>query len=209
MSLVSKLLSSGFGIWLVCSQVLFGMSAAYAQNELIDVEPPLIEHDVNGEVEATSRQSFVATVVDDAELDSVSLHYRFKDDPEYNTVQMDRVSYSSTYIVHIPTDPNDARDIEYYIQAQDKAGNRTVRGYAFNPLLRKINSSSVAVEPPPTQKSPSAVESTDKRKKALYVVLGVLAAGAIASTIDFGGSGNESGCPNGQCQVRVEIGQPQ
>jgi len=206
-SLVSKLLSSGFGIWFAFSQILFGMSAAYAQNELIDVEPPLIEHTVDGEMEATSRQHFVATVVDDAELDSVSLFYRFKDDPTYSTVLMKRVSYSSTYIVHIPTDPDEARDIEYYIQAIDKAGNRTVRGYAFNPLLRKINPASVATESTQAQTSPSMFESIGKRKTALYVVLGVLAVGAVVASADLNGSDPE-GCPNGQCRVTVTVEQP-
>ena len=138
MSLVSKLLSGGFTFWFAISQILMGMPAAYAQSDLIDVEPPLIEHNVVGAVEPAARQSFFATVVDDAELDSVSLYYRFQNDPNYSTVAMQRVSYSSTYIAHIQTDADSPRNIEYYIQAQDKAGNRTVRGYAFNPLLREM-----------------------------------------------------------------------
>ncbi len=208
MSLVSKLLNLGFAGWFALSQVLFGMSAAYAQSDIIDVEPPLIEHSIDGAVEATTRQSFVATVVDDDELDSVILYYRFQDDPAYSTSQMNRVSYSSTYIAHIPTDPTSARNIEYYIQARDKAGNRTVRGYAFNPLLREINAPNIAAESSPTTAPASTVESGSKRKTVLYVVLGVLAAGAIAAAVDTGGTDDGPACPNDLCTVTINVGQP-
>jgi len=205
-SLVSKLMRLGFAVWFACTQIFFGMSTAYAQNDLIDVEPPLIEHTIVSAVEAASRQSFFATVVDDAELDSVSLYYRFQDDPAYSTVLMNRVSYSSTYTVHIPTDPDSARNIEYYIQARDKAGNRTVRGYAFNPLLREINLPTTAAEPVATETQPGMFESIGKRKTVLYVVLGVLAVGAIAVAADSGG--DEPSCPNNLCTITINVGQP-
>jgi len=166
-SLVSKLLSWGFVGWFALSQVLFGMSAAYAQSDLTDVEPPLIEHTVMDAVEAAERQSFIATVVDDAELDSVSLYYRFQDDPTYNSLEMSRVSYSSTYIAHVPTDTNSARNIEYYIQARDKAGNRTVRGFAFNPLVREINTSGGAVVEPNPHLLPSLNQPVEGRQSCM------------------------------------------
>jgi len=208
-SLVSKLTKMGFAVWFAFSQILLGTTAAYAQSDLIDVEPPLIEHAIADAVDATFRQSFVATVVDDGELDNVSLYFRFQGDPAYGTVLMQRVSYSSTYIVHIPTEPDSSRNIEYYIQARDKAGNRTVRGYAFNPLLREINLPSSVAEPAPTQASPTMFESIGKRKTAVYVVLGVLVAGAIASQIDLGGGKSTStACAGTTCRVKVEVGQP-
>jgi len=210
-SLASKLLRLGFAGWFALSQVLFCMTAAYAQSDLTDVEPPLIEHNVNESVEAAERQSFIATVVDDAELDSVSLYYRFQGDPTYNSLEMNRVSYSSTYIAHIPTDTNSARNIEYYIQARDKAGNRTVRGFAFNPLVREINGSNgsngAVAEPNPPPASSSESEPAGKRKTILYVVLGVLAAGAVAAAMDTGGD-DPPACPNDVCTVTINVGQP-
>ena len=211
MSLVNKLFSFGFVYWFALSQALFGMSAAYAQSSPIDVEPPLIEHDVVGTVEAGIRQSFFASVVDDNELDSVSLYYRFQNDPAYSSVLMQRVSYSSTYVVHIPTDAASDRDIEYYIQARDKAGNRTVRGYAFNPLLRTINlaeTTPVASTPEPAT---GAVDSSSgKKKTVLYVVLGVLALGLAASAAGGGGTDDPPSepCPNGVCTISVTVGLP-
>jgi len=209
-SLVNKLFSSGFACWFAFSQALLGASAAYAQSGQIDVEPPLIEHTIVNTVEADTRQSFFATVVDDDELDSVSLFYRFQNDPSYSAVVMNRVSYSSTYIAHIPTDPTSDRNIEYYIQARDKAGNRTVRGYAFNPLVREIR---LADTTPATKVSSTGdkAASTGTGRTVLYVVLGVLALGLLAGSLgDDGGTDPPvSGCPNGVCTISVIVGAPE
>lgn len=214
--MINKLLKMGFACWFALSQVILGMSSANAQSGLIDVEPPLIEHDVISAVEADIRQSFFATVVDDNELDSVSLYYRFDKDPAYSSVLMKRVSYSSTYIVHVPTDPASDRNIEYYIQARDKAGNRTVRGFAFNPLLREINYGAASPITTPAPISADSTEpSTGKKRTVLYVVLGVLAAGLVvglANKSDSGGNGviqSNDPCDNGLCTVTINIGQPQ
>ena len=216
--MINKLMKMAFACWFALSQVMLGMSSANAQSGLLDVEPPLIEHDVISAVEADIRQTFFATVVDDNELDSVSLYYRFEKDPTYSSTLMKRVSYSSTYIVHIPTDPASDRNIEYYIQARDKAGNRTVRGFAFNPLLREIN---FVDAPPIATSAPTPVDnaepSTGKKRTALYVVLGVLAAGLVVGLANQSGGGGNGGdgidnndpCDNGLCTVTINIGQPQ
>jgi len=211
-SLVNKLFSSGFAIWFAVTQTLLGMSAAYAQSGSIDVEPPLIEHSIVSSVDADTRQSFFATVVDDDELDSVSLYYRFQNDPTYSNVVMNRVSFSSTYIAHVPTAPDSDRNIEYYIQARDKSGNRTVRGYAFNPLVREIR---LAETTPVASTSDTGGKTSGSGtgRTVLYVVLGVLALGLAAGALGNtggggGGTGQTSGCPNGVCTISVTVGTP-
>lgn len=214
MIFISKLFRAGFVCWFALSQTLLGVSTANAQSlqngdNFIDVEPPLIEHQTISEVEADTRQSFFATVVDDDELDSVTLFYRFDNDPTYSTALMNRVSFSSTFIAHIPTNPASDRNIEYYIQARDKSGNRTVRGYAFNPLLRviKVTEPSLTAPVASPEQTAAATTTTSGTKKVLYVVLGVLAAGLVAG---LAGSSNssDSGCPDGQCTVTVTVGAP-
>lgn len=214
MSLVNKLFSSGFAVWFALSQAMLGMSQAYAQSGSIDVEPPLIEHNIVSAVEAASRQSFFATVVDDDELDSVSLYYRFQNDTTYSAVVMNRVSYSSTYIAHVPTAVTSDRDIEYYIQARDKAGNRTVRGYAFNPLVREIKTpkATTIATPAETTTTKTAADS-GKRRTILYVVLGVVTLGLISGLSKRGSTTTEpvtggGACPNGICTISITVGQP-
>jgi len=211
-SLVKKLFRTGFALWFALTQVMFGTSAAFAQSGLIDVEPPLIEHEIISEVEADTRQTFFATVVDDDELDSVSLYYRFSGDPTYSVVLMNRVSYSSTYIVHLPTDSASDRNIEYYIQARDKAGNRTVRGYAFNPLVRNITAENAEPDAATSENTKAAetAASSNKNRTALYIVLGTLALGLLAGSLGKpgGGGGSAEPCPNGICTISVTVGPP-
>ena len=218
MALVKKLFTSAFTLWFLAVQLVWGTPSAFAQaspTSLIDVEPPLIEHEILAEVDADVRQTFVATVVDDDELDSVSLFYRFDNDPTYSSILMRRVSFSSTYIAHVPTDPNSAKNVEYYIQARDKSGNRTVRGYAFNPLVRNINvpetEPTLAAIPEPTTTTAGTAEEPKKgMSKVLYVVLGVLAVGLVAGLA--GGSDSTSrpanNCVDGTCNISITLGQP-
>jgi len=212
---INKLFRVGFVCWFALAQTLLSVSSANAQglqdgDSFIDVEPPLIEHQTISEVEADTRQSFFATVVDDDELDSVTLFYRFDNDPTYSTALMNRVSYSSTYIAHIPTNPASDRNIEYYIQARDKSGNRTVRGYAFNPLVRVITVTEPSLTAPVAspEQTASTTAKTSGTKKVMYVVLGVLAAGLVAGLAGGSSTTTDNGCPDGQCTVTVTVGAP-
>lgn len=168
----------------------------------VDVNPPLIEHEVTAQAESDIRQTFVATVVDDGELDSVVFFYRFAGETNFTRYVMAPLSASSTYIAQIPTEPKTYNAIEYYIQARDAGGNRTVRGYTFSPLVREIV---------PAKESAGAVsqasvsdESTDKVattgiRKVMYVVGGVLLLGLLASAASSGGGDSPSPVAGGPC----------
>lgn len=180
----------------------------------VDVEPPLIEHDVVPEAEADIRQTFVATVVDDQDLDSVQFYYRYAGESSFSRNVMTPVSFTSTYIAQIPTDPNSLKAIEYYIQARDASGNRTVRGYTFSPLVRNIVPAFVAE--PVAQSVPDTTPAVDETAtesrfpRAVYVIGGVLLLGLIASAAGSSGSGSEGGgaCTDAGCRLSLTIDQP-
>ena len=123
------MLAAAFGA-LACAR-------AAAQDGGVDLEPPLIEHEALPEVEAAERQSFAAQVVDDRELASVRLYWRYAGETRFEAEAMRRVSSSSTWVADVPTPPDETRAIEYWIEARDAGGNRTVRGFAFSPLVRR------------------------------------------------------------------------
>lgn len=207
--------------WFSLAQMLVGTHTAIAQSEAtislgantssfqyaqfqgnsvttVDVDPPLIEHEVIPQVDSDIRQTFVATVVDDGELDSVVFFYRFAGETNFTRYVMAPLSASSTFIAQIPTDPKVVTAIEYYIQARDFSGNRTVRGYTFNPLIREIMppKSPAAVSP----QIPVGAEVDEKTPKSgltkvLYVVGGVLLLGLIAGAASSSGGGGDSGQP--------------
>ncbi len=209
---IKRVLSSCFAVWFAVAQALFGVAPAFAQqtDDVIDLDPPLIEHEIVAEVESNTRQTFVATVVDDDELESVRLFYRFSGEPTYSSVLMNRVSYSSSYIAQINTDPDTATTIEYYIQARDQSGNRTVRGYAFNPLMRSIivEDDGLAADGSNNKLKDAAVSKEAKPKKTLYIVLGVLALGVLAGLANGGSSSPGNDCADTGCVLDINIDVP-
>jgi len=199
--------------WLVVAQILLGSQLAtagslaplnfepapneflYAQFEgnpaassRVDVDPPLIEHDVDWSTDADIRQTFMATVVDDSELDTVMFFYRFAGETNFTRSLMSPLSFSSTYIAQIPTDPNQTTAIEYYIEARD------VSGYAFNPLVREIEPVKADASTAATTSETEAAESVSRGlPKVVYVVGGVLLLGLLAGLSSGGGDDGGGG----------------
>lgn len=215
--------------WFSLAQMLVGTQSAIAQSEAtvgwgtdasafqyaqfqgdsftqsvaaVDVDPPLIEHQVVPQAESDIRQTFVATVVDDGELDSVVFYYRFAGETNFTRYVMAPLSASSTYIAQIPTDPKIVTAIEYYIQARDLSGNRTVRGYTFSPLIREIlPAEELAVESPQVAVAADVEKKANKTgiSKVLYVVGGVLLLGLIAGAASSSGGGTSTPVEGGSC----------
>ena len=159
--------------------LLLAVPIVHAQD--LDVEPPLIEHERIERGESAEPQPFTATVVDDRELAEVLLFHRRAGEEAFEKVPFERVGDSTVFLVTLPADANDRRAIEYYIQARDAAGNRVIRGYAFNPLQREMGrAESVAG-------ATSEAESGGFNRNWLWVGLGVLAVGAVVAMSDSGG----------------------
>lgn len=179
---------------IVLNQVLAGI--ANAQFDGLDFESPIIDHEQSagglpGEVEI-----FDASVVDNDELASVRLFYRFEGETEFVRVSMRQVATSSNYTARVDTSsmPDGASGIEYYIRAEDAAGNLVLKGFAFQPLFRKfgIETINTAVEP---EKQPGKVNW-------VYVALGVLVVGGIAAAAQGGGSGPG---PQPECDLACTV----
>ena len=229
--------------WFSLAQLLVGTNSAIAQSQAlstwgdvspsfvyaqfedrafaatgVDVDPPLIEHEVIAQAESGVRQTFVATVVDDSDLDSVVFFYRFAGETNFTRYVMAPLSASSTFIAQVPTDPKIVTAIEYYIQARDISGNRTVRGYTFSPLIREILPSKAPTVVSPQSSVGSQVDEPKKAagvSKIVYIVGGVLLLGLLAgasSSSGGGGSTNttETGGPCGSagCLLSLTINRP-
>jgi hypothetical protein len=229
--------------WFSLAQMLVGTQSAIAQSEAtigwgsdtsgiqyaqfqgdsftqpvaaVDVDPPLIEHQVVSQAESDIRQTFVATVVDDGELDSVVFFYRFAGETNFTRYVMAPLSASSTYIAQIPTDPKIVTAIEYYIQARDLSGNRTVRGYTFSPLIREILPAEEPAAVSPQVVVSAEVENQNNKtgiSKVLYVVGGVLLLGLIAGAASSGGGGGGSPvdgdtCGAAGCLLTLTVNRP-
>jgi len=195
--------SIAIGVSLVLA---FGHSAAVLAQSAPDIEPPSVELELVESAPADLSQVFTAQVTDDRELGDVSLHFRRAGQTVFEKIQMRQIGNTGFYSISIETDPGDIRSFEYYVQAIDLNGNRTVSGYAFDPFVRTISETDEPVAPLTSNTANTALATSNAATAAatagatkanssssslrwLYVALGIVAVGAIASQAGGGGGG--------------------
>jgi len=182
-----------------------GPAHAQSLGEL-DTEPPKVDLQLVETGVAGDSQVFSATITDDEGVAEVVLYYRIEGgNTTYSRVLMSAIPGTSIYSVAVEPENDDPMVIEYYINAADEAGNRVVRGFAFDPLRRVLETGSSSIANAPT--SPAATQPAvpssgglSTGKKILYGVLGVLAVGAIAAAAGGDSSDPE---PPGTTQIPV------
>ena len=172
---------------------------AAAQNASSDTTPPVIDLEELADGVADNSQVFTVQITEETELQGATLFYRRNGQEPYTEAPMQPIGNSELYTVSIDTDPTDLRPIEYYIQARDTAGNRTVSGFAFDPYSRSLTPS-LAIRSRPQAAQDADIEpeiapiATSKpfyKRRWFQVTLGVIAVGALASTLASGGGDDE------------------
>jgi len=173
-----------------------------------DIRSPVIELEVIAESTADNAQLFTAKVIEDKLLKDVFLYHRRAGQQPFTPTAMEQAGNSTSYSVSLPTDPTDLRAIEYYIQARDEGGNRTVEGFAFDPYTRFLTASkqvadTTATPTVVTTSEPAASEAAGKIRW-WHIVAGVLVVGAVASLSSGGDSGGENN-PAGEGTVPLTL----
>ena len=174
---------------------------------IADTNSPVIELEPLDESTADRSQVFTALVADDRQLKDVILYHRRAGQQAFVAATMLPLGNSGYYTVSIKTSPTDTRAIEYYLQARDESGNRTVSGYAFDPYRRVLVSPPMLIHP--ARASPPVAIREPQRTGAgtgnhttrwWAVALGVLTVGALTSLANNdsrGGGGDSGGEPIG------------
>lgn len=154
--------------------------------QVLDTDPPRIDFKPVVEGLKGDSQVFSATVSDDLELADVVLHYRLDGESVYQNRTMTPIGSTGIFTTTVKID--DSVDvIQYYIEATDKAGNRTLQGFAFDPIERQLLESQVPAAQLARLEEPAPGLSTGR--KILYGVLGLIVVGALASAASGSGSG--------------------
>lgn len=182
----------------------------------VDREAPVVTFEPLEQGRRGDTQVFSANVSDTVGVEAVRLFYRLDPDGTYRSVPMNVLAGTSIYSASIESIDRDVDVIQYYIEARDASGNRTVEGFAFDPLERKLVER-VALSDQGAPVGGAIV--TDKERietgmstgrKVLYGVLGIVAVGALASLASGGGGGDGGGASSGPIndqpsQVRVTV----
>ena len=189
-----------------CSVLLMIMQqAVFAQTRIaevdLDIDPPVIDHEALEVGVAGEQQTFSALVIDDKGIDYVDLYYRSGSSREYSKVPM-QLNGTKQYVATVPTELAQAR-IEYYIEAADTGGNRVLKGFPFFPLVRNLD---VPAPVAPVVTTSNGESADTGGSKLLYVLLGALAVGLLASA---GSSGEDDGGGSGeQVPLTINISSP-
>ncbi len=178
-------------VWLSLLLLLSANGLVHAQP--VDITAPVIELEELAEGVADRTQVFTAQVAEDNALDSVTLYYRREGQLPFTPAPMEALGDTGYYSVSIPTDFTDLRTIEYYVQAIDATGNRTVSGFAFDPYQRTLAASGTPIS---TSQNTPAEPSQENRipllkRRWVQVTLGVLAVGVVASLVSDDGDDSE------------------
>jgi hypothetical protein len=163
-------------------------SAAYAQSN--DVDPPVIELERVDEGTLGDKQVFAVTATDNLSVTAVTLHYRFSDADEFKSVPMQQIPSTDIYTASVETRGVATAALQYYIEALDAGSNRSIQGFAFDPLVRQlIDRDGVATATAPAQQPTveQPVGGVSTGRKVLYGVLGLVLVGALASAASSSG----------------------
>lgn len=177
------------GLILVAVQAKAPTSGATFLNDL-DREQPVIQHTAGTQGIAGDPQTFSARVTDNRSVAEVVLFARASELQPFSAIRMNAEQGSNDYRATITTDAGQLR-VEYYFTATDVAGQKTLSGFPYSPYIRTLltNENTAGLQQKESAlKSPTSKSSSGGGKKWLYVVLGVLAVGAIAAA-----SGGDSG----------------
>jgi len=183
---------------MVCTVLLsLVLTPVYAQSEDVTAPTIVLEEIDQGFVGET--QVFTATVTDDVALASVVLFHRLAGDQTFIASTMTELGSSNVYMASVEVSPTNASDIEYYIQAEDLGGNKSLSGFSFDPLVRDIGVNEGAIAT-----TGAITPGLSRNQKILYGVLGVLALGLIASQVG-GSSGGGGGGAGMTTNIPVDI----
>ncbi|MFT6301385.1 MAG: hypothetical protein ACJAY2_000565 [Pseudomonadales bacterium] len=163
------------------------MQPAFGQN--VDTTGPVIELEELAEAEADQTQVFTVLIAEDVLLLDAILYYRREGQLPFIPAPMLALGDTGYFSVSIPTDNTDFRTIEYYVQARDDAGNRTISGFAFDPYQRRLQPSSKISASPAVQATvqpiPTPLEKANTppilRQRWVQITLGVVVVGILAS----------------------------
>ncbi len=208
---IRRLLSISIAVLHVLITCMLAVSVP-ASAQSADSDPPVIEFERIEQGVLGDTQVFSATVVDDREVSEVMLHYRFGDQDAYQSIEMIALAGTSIHSASVSTSEESNPVMQYYLEARDSAGNRSIQGFAFDPLERLLFTANdpVASDPMPVPATaPVAAAGMSNGRKVFYGVLGVIAVGALAAAAgggsDDGGGGNPASDDPGRVPLVITV----
>ena len=191
-----------------------GLATGHASAQDSNRNAPVIE-EIIVTTAPGAEHLFSAKVIDDVAVEQVLLYYREEGQAQqYRNVPLEQSPDDDWFHVEFGVSLPIDSVVDYYIQAKDNDGNRSVLGSKFDPSLSinspvgsndSANTNSPIQTQPGSQSGTTGTEPTiSTSKKILYSVLGILAIGALASSSgSSGGSTSDADCPETGCRLTI------
>ena len=177
---------------LIASTALIYQSSLFADQLALpsgDLIAPTVDHEpIGGTIPPGENYQIAVKVTDNVGVKSVLLFYRTIGAANYSRVLLSK-SEGDIYKTQFPVETVAAPGIEYYIQAEDLAGNTLLHGYSFSPLIVKVaplaggGEKGIALTEP--TRTPTDAEPFWKNKW-VWIGLGVVAVAAASGGGDGG-----------------------
>ena len=195
----------------VCQMLLLvaPLISTTAGAQPLDFEPPRIGADASTEVFRDEPQVFTVTATDNAGVDSLVIYYRLGPDAEYLNGRMQRIGDTDLFSFTIPAEsiPATVSVIQYYIEASDFEGNRTLEGFSFSPVERVLLDKPATVAGSDSQQSgesSSLLGSLSTTQKVVYGVVGLVIVGALVAVASDSGGDSGSSNPTVPATIFIE-----
>ncbi|MDH5546757.1 MAG: hypothetical protein OEZ43_14285 [Gammaproteobacteria bacterium] len=127
---------------------LFLTNAGFARDSIEistnnDFEAPDILHNTDTDISRDKQGNVMvsAKVTDEFSVNSVTIYFRDSNSNKYRSrpMSLDNDRGQDVYIVRIPSNAISGERIEYYFEADDKVGNKKLKGLEFSPLRRLLS----------------------------------------------------------------------
>lgn len=157
-----------------------------------DIVAPEVKHElIKDPINPEKDLRISATVTDNVGVKSVLLFYRISGNANYKRAAMIK-SQQSVYYYNIPAEEISKPGMEYYIQAEDLAGNTLLQGHSISPMVAKVSGTASADEKFTSSKSTSGQSTSSGsiwKNKWLWVGVGALVGGVALAAGGGGGDG--------------------
>jgi hypothetical protein len=125
--------------FLILTDFLFFPVSAFAEEVIeIDQTAPVLSYTPKSEsIESGKPLEISAQATDNQRVAKVTLFYRRNGEGEYQSAEMVNTDHDH-YSYLIPGEEVHGEKLEYYLTAEDEAGNRTMKGFSATPLRFNI-----------------------------------------------------------------------
>jgi hypothetical protein len=164
------------------------------------IAPTLMHTPVSEQIPLGNPIEITISATDNTGIKDVILFYRVIGEDNFEQLPMIRTGRHDNYAAIVPVERIRVPGIEYYVQAEDLAGNKVLRGFDFSPLKVFVVShglkQAVVATPIPSENTQEAT-GNKKSSTVKWVLIGLGAAAVAGLGLALGGGGSNGGGSGG------------